>query len=153
MTVVENSVPIIGAKPVEMFPVSFNMPQQRVWDLLCTGMEAGAYSSFRYHSHEVVVEAGTSQEAAEKSIRYGHIDPPFHGGCIVVVDKYQEAEAIEDGEEVIFYKIDREALQRGLKVMGEKYPHLMAQFVNDNEDAPMADAFLQCALLGDSLYG
>lgn len=128
----------------ETFPVAFNVPQQRVWDLLCCGMEGGSYSSFRYVDHKV--KAGIEVE-------YGHIDPPFHGGHIRVTDKYQESEAIEAGEKVEFYKIDREALKRGLAVMGEKYPHLMSSFINDNEDVITGDAFIQCALLGEIVYG
>ena len=144
----------VETKPtMETFLVSFNMPQKRVWDLLCCGMESGSYGSFTIVGYEamVEVEAATPEEAAEKASGfagyglYPYIDTPFNGGTVLMKDKYGDKEEV--------YRLDREALQRGLKVMGEKYPHLMGDFINENEDAITGDAFIQCALLGEIVYG
>jgi hypothetical protein len=130
----------------ETFPVIFNMPKQRVWDLLCCGMESGCYGSFEIQGYDPRVTLNSdSDEEFPGYGEYPHIDTPFKGGAVLIKDKYGDKEEV--------YRLDREALQRGLKVMGEKYPHLMAQFVNTNEDAIVGDAFVQCALLGEIVYG
>lgn len=123
-------------KPV-MFPVTFNVPQQRVWDLLCCGIESGSYGSFTITGYEPAPN--------QDELEYPHIDTPFHGGAILMRDKY--------GDEPTVYRLTMDALKRGLTIMGEKYPHLMAQFVNENEDVITGDAFVQCALLGEIVYG
>ena len=129
---------IIEQKPV-MFPVSFNVPQQRVWDLLCCGMESGGYGSF-------VIEGYEPKDIRDNpKCSYPHIDTPFLGGAILMRDKY--------GDEPTVYRLTLDALKRGLTILGEKYPHLMADFVNENEDVITGDAFIQCALLGEIVYG
>lgn len=165
----------------ETFPVTFNMPKQRVWDLLCCGMESGSYGSFtiigygpraadppdgesrwcetneceRPECHRCNPIQGCTDHDKCQEDRYGeafrgygefpHIETPFQGGAVLLKDRYGDSETV--------YRLDREALQRGLKIMGEKYPHLMGDFVNENEDAITGDAFIQCALLGEIVYG
>jgi len=114
------------------FKVAFDVPQQRVWDLLCCGMESGSYGSFIIEDYEN--ECGP----------YRHIDTPFNGGTILLKDKYGDSEEV--------YRLDREALQRGLTIMAERYPSHMSDFINENEDAVTGDVFIQCALLGEIVY-
>lgn len=45
------------------------------------------------------------------------------------------------------------AIQKGLKVMAEKYGRHFGDFMVDNHDAETADVFLQCCLLGEVRYG
>jgi len=117
-------------------PVKFT--KQRVWDLLCCGMEGG-YGSFTIINYEP--ENIRDNPACE----YPHIDTPFLGGTILMKDKYGDSEKV--------YRLDKEALARGLTVMGEKYPSHMANFMEENDDAITGDVFIQCALLGDIIYG
>jgi hypothetical protein len=115
------------------FTVTVNIPEQRVNDLVCAGMESGCYGSFTIVGYE------------NESGPYRHIDTPFKGGTILMQDKY--------GDEPTVYRLDLAALKKGLQILGEKYPHLMSDFVNENEDAITGDAYIQCCLLGDIVYG
>lgn len=119
--------------------IPFKFSKQRVWDLLCCGMESGSYGTFTivgYEPENIRDNPGCS---------YAHIDTPFLGGTILMKDKYGDSEEV--------YRLDREALTRGLTVLGEKYPHHMAAFIQENDDVITGDSFVQCALLGDIIYG
>jgi len=48
--------------------------------------------------------------------------------------------------------LDVDAVERGLKIMSEKYPNHMTDLVTENDDAMTADALLQCCLFGDFKY-
>jgi len=118
-------------------PIKFT--KQRVWDLLCCGMESGSYGSFTiigYEPENIRDTPGCS---------YAHIDTPFLGGTILMKDKWGDSEDV--------YRLDREALESGLTIMGEKYPRHMSDFINEGEDVITGDVFIQCALLGDIVYG
>jgi hypothetical protein len=130
----------------ETFPVTFNMPKQRVWDLLCCGMESGSYGSFEIQGYEPRAKLDSDSEQEFRGYgEYPHIDTPFQGGAVLMKDKY--------GDEPTVYRLTLDALKRGLKILGEKYPHMMADFINENEDVITGDAFIQCALLGYCIYG
>ncbi len=43
-------------------------------------------------------------------------------------------------------------VERGLAVMAAKFPHIFANILNDDTDAPCADIFLQCTLFGEEKY-
>ena len=45
------------------------------------------------------------------------------------------------------------AVTRGVQIMAQKYPHHFKAFVDEDDDATTADVFLQCAVLGDVIYG
>lgn len=51
------------------------------------------------------------------------------------------------------YRLDRKAVERGLQVMAEKYPQHLSDIVHENDDATTGDVLLQCALLGEVVYG
>lgn len=55
--------------------------------------------------------------------------------------------------QVIAKKLDAAAITKGLAVMLEKVPRRFADLYGENDDAITHDAFMQCALLGDIIYG
>lgn len=119
------------------FNVNTTVTKKRVEDLLCSGME-GSYSSFTIIDY---VPAGI-----EKDCEFAHLEVPFkEGGAILMQDKYGDSKRV--------YRLDRVALQRGLDVLAVKNPYQMSEFINENEDAITGDYFIQCALLGDIVYG
>lgn len=59
---------------------------------------------------------------------------------------------MRDGEENRRYKLDMEAINRGLKVMAKHYKRDFANIISDDADMHTADIFLQCALLGKVVY-
>ena len=59
-----------------------------------------------------------------------------------------------DLEDDVTLTLDREALQRGLQVLAEKYPSKFVEILDENKcDADTGDALIQCSLLGDIIYG
>jgi hypothetical protein len=49
--------------------------------------------------------------------------------------------------------VGRAELERGLKVMAEKYPHHFADMIAENGDANTGDILLQCMAFGEVVYG
>jgi len=49
--------------------------------------------------------------------------------------------------------LDLAKIKRGLAVFREKCPGHYADWVSENDDADTGDAFLQCAALGEVVYG
>jgi len=120
------------------FKVTSTVTERRVEDLLCCGMESGHYSDFRIIGYEPA--------DIQNKCTYPHIEVPFkEGGVILMKDKYGDSHKI--------YRLDRAALQRGLHVLAEKSPRQMCEFMNENEDVITGTEFIQCALLGDIIYG
>jgi hypothetical protein len=112
---------------------------ERVKDLLCCGMEGGCGYWAKIKKYIIPEDADTS------TVEFKHIDLPFIDGCgIHIVDN-------EDGEEGGI--LNRESMQKGLEIMGTKYPFHLEAFVNENEDAETGDVFIQCAVLGDIVFG
>lgn len=124
---------------------------KRVADLLCCGMESGEYGSFLLNDY---VEPKNFRLRFDEGRECGtptvlkHIDYPLNvGGAVLMFIKHKPVE----GQKVL--KLDREALVRGIALLQRDHPRLWADFIKDNEDAITGDAFIQCALLGDIVYG
>jgi hypothetical protein len=49
--------------------------------------------------------------------------------------------------------LDREAVRRGVNIMKTKYLRHYTEMVEENFDADTADVLVQCAVLGDIVYG
>ncbi len=121
------------------FSVTHKVPEARAKDLICCGMESGSYGSF------TIVGYDPENIQDNPECAYPHIDAPFLGGAVMLRDKY--------GDSPDVYRLDRAAIQKGFNVMATKAPHLLSDFLQENEDVVTGDAFLQCALLGDVVYG
>lgn len=121
----------------DTFNISVPVSDARVEDLLCCGMESGPYGDFTILDYE---PEGLADECV-----YPHLEVPFKGGAILMQDKYGDSDEV--------YRLDRAALQRGLTIMAEKYPFHASNFINENEDVITGTVFIQCALLGDIIYG
>jgi hypothetical protein len=103
--------------------------------LLCSAFEGGSnwYVIDRY-------------EGPVEHLEFKHTDAPFvEGGAIIVMDE-------EEGDDKEF-RVDIEAIKRGLQIMAEKYPRHYANFVDENDDAITGDVFLQCCTFGEVIYG
>ncbi len=58
---------------------------------------------------------------------------------------------VEDGQQNM--RLDRAAVEKGLKLMAEKFPRHMADILNGDDDAETGDVLVQLALLGEIVYG
>lgn len=114
----------------------------RIADLICAGFEGGV-------GYWCVITGFTQPEAPRSAhgdtAIFPHMDYPLCGGAVLCVAH------VEDEPETL--TLDREAVDRGLTVMRAKYPHHWSSFVHEDEDAETGDVFIQCALLGDVVYG
>ena len=51
------------------------------------------------------------------------------------------------------YRLDLDAIERGLQAMAEKFPKHFADILGENDDAITSDVLLQCCLFGYVIYG
>lgn len=76
----------------------------------------------------------------------------FKGNSACLVLEFDGSLSVLELEETTPVTLDLDAVERGLKLMAEKYPHHMRNFINEDDDAETADVFLQCCLFGDIRY-
>jgi hypothetical protein len=121
----------------------------QIRSLLCSAFEGG--SNYWYQINGVSLPACVTVE----EFRYGgplYDDSwpetymiPFAPDCALVI-----ADMESDKAE---YRLDRQALGRGMQVMAKKYPCHFADVLNETGDATTGDVYLQCCLFGELIYG
>lgn len=74
---------------------------------------------------------------------------PFVPGCSLVISNRMA----EEGDNVEKYILNRQSIQSGLEIMRDKFPRHWNDLVTENDDCETADVFLQCALMGNVIYG
>jgi len=125
-----------------MINVPNSVPLARVADLLCCAFEGGV-------GYWCAI-TGYTKPAEPRSVWgdgtvYKHVDYPLTGGAVLcqVTDEDEPEKLVLDGA----------AIERGLKLMAEKWPRHWADFIGENEDASTGDVFVQMCLLGEVVYG
>ena len=114
------------------------IPDQHVDDLLCSAFEGGS----TYWATLV-----SRREPTDTKPVYLH-EWPMAGGAVVL--------ASTEGDEINGVKewtLDREACERGMRVMADKYPRHWGAFMAGNDDAETGDVYLQCCLFGEIVFG
>lgn len=124
--------------------VTITIPEQRLADLLCCGFEGGVGYWCVITGYETPDEPRSAWGDAEI---FPHVDYPLCGGAVLCETEVDEQ--IEPKKLVL----NREAIERGLHIMAEKYPRHWGDFLAGNEDACTGDVFIQCCLLGEVVYG
>jgi hypothetical protein len=109
----------------------------RMKDLLCCAMEGGSDYWCRIVGYV---------NPNKVEVEYKHLDLPFIEGCGVLVQDREDASS----EKVL---INRDRLEKSIKLMAEKYPQHFNDFINENEDADTGDVFLQLATYEDIVFG
>lgn len=128
-----------------MFKVTIEIPERRIAQLLCTGIEGGInYWCARVTKAWEGSEGGKPVAYLEEdgSTLWVHDYPLTPGGVLYVKE--------QDGDT---QRLDREAILRGIALLGEKYSHHWADFIGENEDATTGDVFIQLCLFGELRYG
>lgn len=126
---------------VATIPVPINITVERVQDLLCNAIEGGS----NYWVDTLDRDGKTTRAEAQ----YRQEVPFVEGGYLTLVEQGEDA---PDGKGRVF-KIDLEAIKKGLAVFAEKYPKMFADFIAENDDAETGDTFLQCICFGEAIYG
>ena len=124
--------------------VKFQVSFADVADLLEGAWSGSAYWATVNKYVAPTVWLFESEPKAADGKHYGNDYPLNPGGCVVILDKEND-----DKE----YELDQKAVARGLGIMSEKYPKDWADFVGENYDSHTGDVLLQCALLGEVIYG
>lgn len=130
------------------FEVLTEITPERIASVLCSGFEGGSYGVGYWLR---IMEYRDPETKPTKSIlgqRY--TDFPLQGGA-VVCRLYDEPGQTDEHYDPLV--LDYAAIQRGLKVMSEKFPRHFADLVNEDDDATTGDVFIQCCLLGNVVYG
>ena len=138
--------------PVIKIKVDMEIPMLRLADLLCEGFEGGVgyWAQIVNWDKPPELTFTIDKLSGDKDPHvYKHIDYPLNAGGAVYI-KVVDA---DDTDTDIVYKLDYEACMRGLKVMQEKAPRHFANWIAENDDSETGDVFIQCALLGDIVYG
>ena len=111
--------------------VGLKVPEDRVQDLL-----------------DCALESGGSNYWAEVVSRVGD---PFHNGHIAFKAYDDNAPYAHAGETE--FCLDAGAIQSGLRAMLAGSPSWFCQFLEENEDGPCGDVFLQYCLFGEIVFG
>lgn len=115
------------------------IPMERIGDLLCAMYES---------SPEVAQWAECIGDVPPITTSQYRWQYPMNGGALLFKDIAATGEGLPT-----YYKLDIEAIRRGLEVMVRDYPQHWADFRNEKDGSVTADVFLQCALFGSVIYG
>ena len=114
--------------------VTLTVSDEQLAEALCNGMEGGIHYWAQLNSYTVNAQGLYDYEGVAA------------GTC-----SSWELGDLESDETLT---LDREALQRGLQILAKRYPWKLAELLDENKcDAETGDALIQCALLGDIIYG
>ena len=127
---------------------TLEISKNRIADLLVGALESNIGTYF------VITEKIRPKRLefrSEENEEWPVYDWPLNVGGSIVFEVW------EDGERFKLNEIDKfvlglESIQRGLQIMADKYPHHMADFLTENDDAITSDVFLQCCLFGDVIF-
>jgi hypothetical protein len=129
--------PAEGEAPPRAFGVNIEVSDERITDLICSGFEGGSGYWCRIERYE---------NPDDESVEFKHNELPITARGAVICRSQLEDEAPE-------LRLDRAAVERGLRLLPEKCPAAWADFIAENEDATTGDCFIQLCLLGDVVYG
>lgn len=138
-------------EPSITLQVKMDIPLLRLADLICEGFEGGVGYWAQIVNYDKPKELKHTMDKLSDSRSphvYKHIDYPLNEGGAVYVKEVDDG-----GDTDTVHKLDYEACMRGLKVMQEKFPRHFANWISECDDSETGDVFIQCALLGDIVYG
>jgi hypothetical protein len=137
----------------KIMQVALEIPTSRIANMMCSAIESG----------DPVTTArkggwcnGIYLKGGEKAVKQFEKDGPWYCDEKLYSDprcvlRIKEVVDEATGKEKT-HTVSLSDMARGLNVMAEKFPHVFAQILEDNTDAPCADIFLQCILFGDEKY-
>lgn len=130
------------------------LPLDRIADFVCTAMEGGI--GYWSQIQDTTCGPDASDDTLYDSKQWPKATTPEYVTFAisphtnVVLGVLNDDESDFDGKRV---NLNLNAIKRGLEIMAEKYPLSFAALVSGNEDQPDCDILIQCAVLGDAIYG
>jgi len=129
-----------GETPPRAVGASVDVPDEDIQDLLSSAMEGGSH----YWCHIKRYENPDEEETT-----YKHIELPLtQRGAVVCIESSDRPM-----RELPEWRLDRAAVNLGLRLMAEQWPDRWASFRNETYDADDGDCFLQLCLFGEVIYG
>jgi hypothetical protein len=128
--------------------VIFDIPEQRIADLMVTAIECndmtsswcgGVYWKSKDYS-------GDCPMGHDRQVWYS-LPETYEGDFTIDIREWDE-----DGNERS-HIVNRESFEKAFGEMARRLPSHFADFMADNEDADTADVFLQLLALGEVIYG
>jgi hypothetical protein len=120
---------------------------EQISDVLCSALEGG--SNYWYFIEEYINPTTwefRSEPKRDNGFDFAQDYPLNPGGALMISNK-------DDFGQGSITRLDLAAIQKGLAILGEKYPHILSDILSENTDAGTGDALLQCSLFGDIIYG
>ncbi len=132
--------------------ISLEISPKRIADLLCGAFDPASNAvGYWCRIKEYKTPMHYDNFRTDEVQIYRYMDFPLNvGGAILLTDI--EADSGDESYGKVL-KLDLESIERGMSIMLEKYPKHFADFMSENDDNDTADVFVQCALLGDVIYG
>lgn len=142
LMIVNDGVKVLPEGDDMGFQVSQNIDEESIACLLSSAFEGGSNGWYMIEGYE---DPENPRGILFEDQVFKHTDYPVTGGAVIVSDQYDESRG--------HMRLDGEAIQRGLKVMQDKYPRHWGDFLSEDGDAVTGDVFLQCCLFGEAVYG
>ena len=117
------------------------MNKEQVMGLLCCAFEGG--SNYWYYDLAPVVSERRINNENGGLDDFWHLREPLT----------DEGVSLKDSEEEKEYILNRKTIDQGIKIFMDKYPQHYSDAINERDDAWTGDAFLQCCLFGEVIYG
>lgn len=138
---------------------TIEIDDKRVADLLCTAFEGGIGYWAMIVGYKAPEKPWTGRDWKDPP-RYVNY-PLSDGGAVYLFDAEEEWEdnaverlglAVGDVEGI--WVLDKAAIERGMALfLSPKWSHQSSRFLAENEDAEVADVFVQLCVLGEVVYG
>lgn len=144
------------------FSVTIDFTAEKIKGLLCSALEGG--SNYWYMHVRNVLRPGLRMEDFREGGKFqtpgDYWHPlqliPLERGCasIYTTEGVGEDEMlVDDKGKPKEFRLDREAIMNGLRLIGTEYPAQFARIISGDDDAETGDVFLQLCLFGKLIYG
>ncbi len=132
--------------------IEINIPNRRVYEILCNAMYQLPWFSMCDCSYEAISAfwySDANEENRRSNEKPSYEDKIFtyllaSDGHIV---KFMDDESCEPAY------MNWARIESGTRLMAEQHPVHFADFMLENDDAVTADVWLQCVLLNEVVYG
>lgn len=125
---------------------TIEISDDRLSDLLCNAFEGGVGYWLQIQGYKM---PKTKPVLKDPYWEARHIWVPLSEGGAMLCGEDSEG----DGTFSTKHELNKDKLFYGLGIMAAKYPKHYANIISENDDATTADVLIQCALLGEIIYG
>lgn len=153
------------AAPSLTVQVPMTITLARVSDLLCSAFEGGSNYWYeikeqkepeRFDFYSMPDDIPDGQRGERRPRVFPHLDYPLNPGGSLLIAAGDEGDPNSYRDEktgATAWRLDLEAVGRGLALLATAQPSHFADFLAENDDATTGDVFLQLCLFGEVVFG